>query len=323
VSASNEELISEGRRVLALEAAAVAGLQARLDEAFAHACRLVAEASGRVIVSGLGKSGHVARKLAATLSSTGTPAVFLHAAEALHGDLGIVGPHDVAILVTKSAEGAELGGLVDYLIRLGVPLVLITGQPASPLARHADAVLDASVAEEACPFDLAPTTSTTAALALGDALAMGVLLLEDFHEEDFARLHPAGALGRKLTLRVADVMVADEYPWLGEDATMRDAIGPLAEKRGTVPVLDGDRRIVGVLTAGDLTRLMEREADFLDHPVKDVMTRSPKTTETEERASAAVRRMETHGIMALPVRDPDGTLVGIVHLHDLLRSGAV
>ena len=312
-------LIDAGRRVIAIEAAAVAALADRLGDDFVHACRLVAAASGRVIVCGLGKSGQVARKLAATLTSTGTPATFLHPVEALHGDLGIVGRDDVAILVSRSGELAELS---DHLVRLGVPIVAAVGDPRGPLARHATVVLDCSVAEEACPLGLTPTASTTATLAMADALAMVVLRLKGFSSEDFAALHPGGALGRRLTLRVADVMVAKGYPWLTEGATVKDTIVPLATMRGTVPIVDDAHHLVGVVTAGDLTRHMERDPDFFLRAVTDLMTRSPKTTAPEELGSAAVHRMQAHGVMALPVVDARGCLVGVVHLHDLMRSGA-
>lgn len=320
---SDEALVAEGRRVLRLEAEAVASLAPRLGEDFVRACHLIRGASGRVIVSGIGKSGHIARKLAATFTSTGTPAVFLHPVESLHGDMGIVGREDVAVLVSKSGDTAEMAGLIDRLVRLGVPIVAMTGRADSTLARHAKVTLDCSVHEEACPMDLAPTSSTTATLALGDALAIVVLQLKGFREEDFAALHPGGALGRKLSVRVRDVMVAEEYPWLGGEARVRDCIVPLAEMRGTVPIVDEARRVVGVFTAGDLTRLMERDPDFLERRVSEVMTRDPKVAQPEELGSAAVRRMETFGVMALPVRDEDGALRGVVHLHDLMRSGAV
>ncbi|MEQ8331250.1 MAG: KpsF/GutQ family sugar-phosphate isomerase [Longimicrobiales bacterium] len=316
-------LLDEARRVLRIEAAAVAALEHRLGSDFARACRILHAAEGRVIVSGIGKSGHVARKLAGTLTSTGTPAHFLHPVEGLHGDLGIVGRHDVAVLISKSGDTSEMAGLIDYLTRLGVPLIALTGRPDSPLGRHATAVLDCSVDEEACPMDLAPTSSTTAALAMGDALAVVVLQMKGFAEDDFAALHPGGALGRKLTVRVADVMLSDDLPTLRETAVMRECIVPLAEKRGTVAVVDADGLITGVVTAGDLTRLMERDPNFLERPVSEVMTRSPKVARPDELGAAAVRRMEEFGIMALPVRGDDGRLQGIVHLHDLMRSGAV
>lgn len=320
---SDEALLAEGRRVLGLEATAVAALESRLNADFVRACRLIHDARGRVVVSGLGKSGHIARKVAATLTSTGTPATFLHPVEGLHGDLGIVGRDDVAVLISKSGDTSELAGLMEYLVRLGVPIVALAGRRGSALTRHATVALDCSVDEEACPMDLAPTTSTTAALAMGDALAMVVLQLKGFKEEDFAALHPGGALGRKLTIRVADVMVAEGYPSLQEGATMRECIVPLAELRGTVPIVDGAGAVVGVVTAGDLTRLMERDADFLERPVSSVMTREPKVARPDELGSAAARRMETYGVMALPVQDDEGRLVGVVHLHDLMRAGVI
>jgi arabinose-5-phosphate isomerase len=318
----HSELIEGGRRVLAIEADAVAALGDRLGDDFARACELVAGATGRIVACGIGKSGHIARKLAGTLTSTGTPAIFLHPVEALHGDLGIVGRDDVAVLISKSGKLVELEGLIDYLGRLGVPIIALVGSARSQLAEYATVVLDCSVGEEACPMDLSPTSSTTAALAMGDALAITVLQLKGFQAEDFAALHPGGALGRKLSVRVADVMISEAYPSLGEDATMREAIAPLAGMRGTVPIVDDANRIVGVVTAGDLTRLMDRDPDFLAKPVGDVMTREPKTASAGELGSAAVSRMEMHGVMALPVVEEDGTLVGIVHLHDLMRSGA-
>jgi len=316
-------LVDEGRRVLVAEAAAVEALVPRLGSSFARACRMVAEAPGRIVLSGIGKSGHIARKIAGTLTSTGTQATFMHAVEALHGDLGMVGAGDVAILVSRSGRGSEIGGLLGYLGRLDTPVIALTGNLDSDLARNADVVLDCSVEAEACPMNLTPTSSTSAALAMGDALAMVVLQLKGFASSDFAALHPGGSLGLKLTVRVADVMVGEEYPWLPEGATMRDAIPPLAEKRGTVPIVDGAHRVVGVVTSGDLTRLMEHDDGFLDRSVDAVMTRTPRTAMPDELGAVAVHRMETHGIMALPVVGGDGRLVGIVHLHDLMRSGAV
>jgi len=317
-----ERLLEEGRRVLRVEAAALVALEERLDARFADACGLLADCKGRVIVSGIGKSGIVARKIAATFTSTGTPATFLHPVEGLHGDLGIVSRDDVALLVSKSGETSELGGLTDYLLRLGVPIVALVGQLRSSLARNAEVVLDCSVLEEACPMDLAPTSSTTLALAMGDALAVTVFRRKGFRPEDFARLHPGGALGRKLSLRVEDVMVSEAFPSLPESARMRECVVPIAEFRGTVPVVDGNGKVIGVVTAGDLTRLMERDGAWGEHPVGDVMTPRPRTARVGELASAAVHRMEEARVMALPVVDDDGVLRGVVHLHDLLRSGA-
>ncbi len=316
-------LIAEGRRVLQLEAAAVSALAARIGADFARACTMIAGAGGRVVTCGIGKSGHIARKLAGTLTSTGTPAIFLHPVEALHGDLGIVGRDDVAIVVSKSGDSEELRGLIDYLHRLGVPIIALVGASHSQLADHAAVVLDCSVEEEACPMDLAPTSSSTAALAMADALAVTVLQLKGFRPEDFAVLHPGGALGRKLSVYVRDVMVADGYPSLLESATVKEVIAPLAEQRGTVPIVDAEGRLTGVVTAGDLTRLMEHDREFLSRGVADIMTRDPKAASANELGSAAASRMEAHGIMALPVVREDRTLEGVVHLHDLMRAGAV
>jgi arabinose-5-phosphate isomerase len=305
-----------------MEAAAVAALEARVGEPFVQAVTAILNASGRVIVSGVGKSGIVGRKIAATLTSTGTPAIFLHPVDALHGDLGIVGPDDVALLLSKSGESEELRGLLECLGRFGVTIVALTGNPESALARQARIVLDCAVEEEACPHDLAPTCSTTAALALGDALAVTLLLQRGFRQQDFARFHPAGALGRRL-LQVRDVMVTEAIPTLPPTATMRDCVVLLAEKRGTVAVVDQRMALLGVVTSGDLTRLMEREEDFLSVPVSKVMTTTPRTAEPDQLAAGAVGLMERHRVMALPVVDDDRRVVGIVHLHDLMRAGAV
>jgi len=316
------DLVERGRRVLALEAAAIRGVAERLGPPFATAVRLLADARGRLIVSGVGKSGLIARKIAATLTSTGTPASFLHPVDSLHGDLGIVDRNDAAILLSKSGVSDELFGLVGQLKRLGVPIIAITGDCDSILARQAEVVLDASVPEEACPETLAPTASTTVALALGDALAVALLEVKGFRREQFAALHPGGALGRNLLLRVADVMLTTDVPTLLPDRPMRECVVLLAEKRGTVAIVNAAGGLVGVVTAGDLTRLMERTDRFLDLPVGSVMTQTPKATTPDELAGAAVQVMEKHGIMALPVLDGGRKLVGMVHLHDLMKAGA-
>jgi arabinose-5-phosphate isomerase len=315
------ELTALGRRVLELEAGEVAGAAARLDGAFARAVALLAGAKGRVIVSGVGKSGLIARKIAATLTSTGTPASYLHPVDSLHGDLGIVGRDDVAILLSKSGETEELFGLLGALQRLSVPIIAITGGHGSTLAKVAQEVLDAGVAEEACPHDLAPTTSTTVALALGDALAVALLEVKGFRRSDFAELHPGGSLGRKLLLRVADVMVPPQGI-LTAGATMREAVVALARHRGLAIIATGDK-LDGVITAGDLSRLAQSDPGFLAMPVTSVMTRAPKAAGTAELAAAALGRMERHGIMAMPVLDDGGRIAGVVHLHDLMRAGAV
>jgi arabinose-5-phosphate isomerase len=322
--ADEYELLERARAVVRAEARAVAGLERRIDAAFAEAVRIVAACSGRVIVSGIGKSGIIGRKIAATLTSTGTPAFYLNPVDGMHGDLGIVSRDDVAILISKSGESGELAGLVEFFSRSGVSMIAMTGRRDSSLGRVASVILDCSVEEEACPMDLAPTTSTTVTLVLGDALAVALLLHKGFGSEDFARLHPGGSLGRKLSLRVDAVMVGpgDELPSIGPGETMRRCVVLLAEKRGTVPVVDEAGRVIGVVTAGDLTRLMERRGDVLDVTVAEVMNPTPKTIAPDVLGSAAVHRMETHGIMALPVVDEENRLLGIVHLHDLMRAGA-
>lgn len=318
-----EQAIATGRRVLRLEREALAEIEARLGEGFVRAVELVATCPGRVIVSGVGKSGLIGRKIAATFTSTGTPATFLHPVEGLHGDLGIVGTNDVALLISKSGESEELLSLLDHLKRFGVRTIALTGAPTGALARECDAVLDACVREEACPHDLAPTTSTTAALAIGDALAVAVLERKGFRREDFARLHPGGSLGRKLLLRVKDLMETQRLPLLSPTATMREAVVWLAERRGIVVATTDDGHVAGVFTAGDLTRLLERTSDIFGIPLESVMTRTPKVAAAEELASAVVYRMEQIGIMAMPVVDDSKRVVGVVHLHDLMRAGVV
>jgi arabinose-5-phosphate isomerase len=315
-----EQLVERGRRVVRLEREALAIVEERMGSSFARAVTMIADASGRVIVAGVGKSGLIGRKIAATLTSTGTPALFLHPVESSHGDLGIVGADDVAILISKSGESDELLVLLELLQGLGVGTIAITGAAGSALARLCDASLDAWVREEACPLDLAPTSSTTAALALGDALAVALLEHKGFRREDFARLHPGGALGRRLVTLVNEVMITEPLPVLPPGALLRQAVVVLAEQRGIVVVADADRRLHGVLTAGDLTRFMEHETDVLGEPVERIMTRSPRSAQLGELASAVAYRMETHGIMAMPVLDEHERVAGVVHLHDLLRA---
>ncbi|MDQ8157816.1 MAG: KpsF/GutQ family sugar-phosphate isomerase [Gemmatimonadota bacterium] len=318
---SAELILERGRRVLHLEAEALSSVERALGDDFVRAVQLLAGCAGRVIVAGVGKSGLVGRKMAATFTSTGTPAMFLHPVEGVHGDLGIVGPHDVAILISKSGESQELLGLIEALARLGVGMIAMTAERESRLARHADVTLDLGVREEACPHDLAPTTSTTVTLALGDALAVALMEEKGFRPEDFAKFHPGGALGRRLLTRVSDVMVSADLPVLDRHATMREAIVLLAERRGIAVVVEHSG-VLGVVTAGDLTRLLERHTDVLSVPVASVMTTTPRLAQDHELGSAVVHRMETYGIMAMPVLDREDRLVGIVHLHDLLRAGA-
>jgi arabinose-5-phosphate isomerase len=318
---TDERAVTTGRRVLRVEAEALAELERRIGEDFARAVELVSRCSGRVIVSGVGKSGYVGRKIAATFTSTGTAATYLHPVEGLHGDLGLVGKDDVAVLLSKSGESTEMLALLEHLRRFGVCTIAVTGSARSTLARECDVLLDVSVREEACPHDLAPTTSTTAALAMGDALAVAVLERKGFRREDFARLHPGGSLGRRLLTRVREVMETQRLPVLAPDTTMREVVVWLAERRGIVVAVTPDQHVAGVFTAGDLTRLLERTSDVFGIPLESVMTRAPKVAAAEELASAVVYRMEQNGIMAMPVIDDSGRVSGVVHLHDLMRAG--
>lgn len=317
---SREHIIERGRRVVRLEREALAEVERRLGDAFASAVEMIAASKGRVIVAGVGKSGLIGRKIAATLTSTGTQAIFLHPVESVHGDLGIVGAEDTAILISKSGESDELLSLLEHLKRLGVRTIALTGIRESSLGRLSDVVLDAWVQEEACPHDLAPTTSTTAALALGDALAVALLEEKGFRREDFARIHPGGSLGRRLLTRVSEVMVTADLPVLGPAALMREAIVMLAERRGIAIIVDEEGMLLGVITSGDFTRLIEHDANALTVPACNVMTPDPKSARDEELASAVVFRMEKHGIMAMPVLDERGRVIGVVHLHDLMRA---
>ena len=319
------EILVRGRAVLEQEGNALLTARDALDDAFVQAVTLLSTCRGRVIIAGVGKSGLVGRKMAATFTSTGTPATFLHPVEGLHGDLGIVSTNDVAIVISKSGESEELLAFIEALARMGVPMIAMTSVASSRLARASSVTLNLGVREEACPHDLAPTTSTTVTMALGDALAVAVLQEKGFRKEDFARLHPGGALGRRLVTRVRDVMESERLPMLSQGATMRDAIVLLAERRGiAVVVAPGQEqiRVAGVVTAGDLTRLLEREQDALSVPVAQVMSTTPRLAFDHELGSAVVHRMETFGIMAMPVLDEAGDFVGVIHLHDLLRAGA-
>ncbi|MEO5569006.1 MAG: KpsF/GutQ family sugar-phosphate isomerase, partial [Gemmatimonadaceae bacterium] len=315
-----EDILKEGRRVVRLEREALQAVEERLGDPFVKAVELIHAADGRVIVSGSGKSGLIGRKIAATLTSTGTPAAFLHPSDSLHGDLGIVGAEDVAILLSKSGESDEVIELLAHLKGFGVRSIAITGVPKSSLARNCDVSLDASVREEACPHDLAPTTSTTAALVLGDALAVALLQVKGFQREDFARLHPGGALGRQLVVRVDDVMLRDDLPVLQAGAGIRQAIVTIAERRGIAVVLDPKGKVEGILTAGDLSRLLEHSDNVFSIDLPSVMTRKPRVAKVGELASGVMYRMEEKGIMVMPVVDEDERFVGVVHLHDLMRA---
>ncbi|MCM2290014.1 MAG: KpsF/GutQ family sugar-phosphate isomerase [Sulfuritalea sp.] len=315
--------VAMGRQVLEIEAAAVAALARRLGQQFAAAVNLILDSRGRVVVSGIGKSGHIAKKLAATFASTGTPAYFVHAAEAVHGDLGMITRDDVLIAISNSGENDELLTIVPLVKRLGGKLIAITGNETSSLAQEADIHLDARVDQEACPLNLAPTASTTAALALGDALAVALLDARGFGAEDFARSHPGGALGRKLLTHVGDVMQID-VPTLTEDQQVPLALAAMTRGgMGMVVVLDAARKITGIFTDGDLRRAMERLGDLRATPVSAVMTRHPRSIGARRLAVEAVEMMEANKINQLLVTDEAGALCGALNMHDLFRAKVV
>jgi len=309
------------RKVLRTEAAAILALVDRVDGAFERAVQLLCDCRGRVVVTGMGKSGIICRKIAATLSSTGTAAFFLHPAEAIHGDIGAIRDDDVVLALSQSGETEELLRLLESIRRLGAKLVAISGHPTSTLGRAADVTLNCGVTAEACPLNLAPTASTTAALALGDALAMTVLVRKGFREEDFASLHPGGKLGRRLT-RVENVMHSgDAAPIVPASAVMRDVIHEMSSKRlGMTCVTDGDGRLLGVFTDGDLRRQMTRTPRVLELTAGDVMNPNPITIDRGLLAVEALRIMETHKITSVIVVTNDGKIEGVVHLHDLWRT---
>lgn len=314
-----------GRRVLRIEAEAILALIDRIDGSFTAAVELILAAGGRVIVSGIGKSGHIARKIAATLSSTGTPAYFVHAAEANHGDLGMIARDDVLIALSNSGEAEDLLSIVPLIKRRGGKLIAITGNAYSSLAREADVHLDARVAEEACPLNLAPTASTTAALALGDALAVALLDARGFSASDFAHSHPGGALGRRLLTHVRDVMRAPAaVPRVAADALMRDALLSMTRGgMGMTAIVAGNDSVTGIFTDGDLRRAIERGCNFQVDLVRDYMTANPRTIGPDALAMAAVEKMDSHRISQLLVVDAAGVLVGALNTHDLMQARVI
>jgi arabinose-5-phosphate isomerase len=320
-----ELLLTSARRALGIEARAVEGLLARIDERFSSACRLCLGCKGRIVVTGMGKSGHVARKIAATLASTGTPAFFLHPAEAGHGDLGMITRTDVVLALSNSGETPELVMLLPHLKRLGVPLIVMAGKADSTLGRAAAVTLDVSVAEEACPLNLAPTASTTATLAMGDALAVTLLEARGFTKQDFARSHPGGSLGRQLLLHVEDLMrTGDAIPKNSPEEKLRDGLLEMSRKGlGMTVIVDPESRVLGVFTDGDLRRTFDKQSDVHSTPMSAVMTPNCKTIGPRELAAEAVHLMEVHRITALPVTDEQGRLVGALNVHDLFRAGVV
>jgi len=311
------------RRVLRIEADAVAALIDRIDGTFLAAMSLILNCRGRVIVSGIGKSGHIARKIAATFASTGTPAYFVHPAEASHGDLGMITRDDVLIALSNSGESAELMAIIPIIKRQGGKVIAITGNPASSLALESDTHLDATIAEEACPHNLAPTASTTAALALGDALAVALLDARGFGAEDFARSHPGGALGRRLLTHVRDVM-RETPPSVSPAAPVADAILEISRGGiGMTVVVDDQQRVLGIFTDGDLRRAFEKRLDLRALTVADVMTARPRTIGPDKLAVEAVEMMEQFKINALPVTEADGRLIGALNMHDLFRAKVI
>ena len=320
------DFAASGRRVFAVEADALAAVAARIDGAFNAACRAMLACRGRIVCTGMGKSGHVARKIAATLASTGTPAFYMHPGEAAHGDLGMVTDADVVLALSYSGESDELLLLLPALKRQGNPVIAMTGRAASTLAGEADIHLDVAVPLEACPLRLAPTSSTTAALAMGDALAVALLEARGFTADDFARSHPAGALGRRLLLHITDVMhVGDDVPKVAPDASISEALMEISRKRlGMTAVVDGDDRLLGLYTDGDLRRsLDDARVDVRATRIDAVMTREPKTIGADALAVEAAQLMEAHQINALLVTDSGGRLVGALNIHDLLRARVV
>jgi arabinose-5-phosphate isomerase len=322
-----DRLLARARRVLDTEVTAVSALRERLGEPFVTACRLLYHCKGRVVVTGMGKSGHIGNKIAATLASTGTPAFFLHPAEASHGDIGMITHDDVVLALSNSGETAELLTILPVIKRLNVSLIAMTGKPQSTLAKAAEAVLDISVAEEACPHNLAPTASTTAALAMGDALAVAVLEARGFTEEDFARSHPGGSLGRKLLLHVEDVMrTGDQLPIVKPDTPLKDGLLEMSRKGlGMTAVVDEQRRVLGIYTDGDLRRTLDQAVpvDLRNTPMRAVMKTNPKTIAPRVLAAEAVNLMETARINQLLVVDESNTLIGALNVHDLLRAGVM
>jgi len=319
-------LATSGRRVFEIEAQALAAVAARIDGDFTAACKLILRAKGRVVCTGMGKSGHIARKIAATLASTGTPSFYVHPGEAGHGDLGMITDTDVVLALSYSGESDEVLMLLPVLKRQGNAVIGMTGRPHSTLARESDVHLDVSVPAEACPLALAPTSSTTASLAMGDAIAVALLEARGFTADDFARSHPAGALGRRLLLHITDIMHAgDEVPTVGADASVSEALVEMSRKRlGMTAVVDDARRLIGLYTDGDLRRTLDDPGvDLRSTRIEEVMTRSPKTIGADALAVEAAQLMETHKISGLLVVDTERRVVGALNIHDLLRARVV
>lgn len=323
--ASSEGYIWQGKRVLEIEIAAIQGMQAAINEEFAQACHLLIRCKGRVVVTGMGKSGHIGGKIAATLASTGTPAFFVHPGEASHGDLGMITPQDTVIAISNSGETNEVLSILPVIKRLGVPLIALTGQPESTLAKLADVHVNVAVNEEACPLGLAPTASTTATLVMGDALAVALLHARGFTANDFALSHPGGSLGKRLLLRVSDIMHADErVPKVTSNAIITEALLEISQKGlGMTTIVDDDDRLLGLFTDGDLRRILDQRVDIHHTKIAEVMTTGCITTKADTLAAEALKLMESRKINGLIVLDKEQKVVGAFNMHDLLRAGVM
>nr|WP_111495745.1 MULTISPECIES: KpsF/GutQ family sugar-phosphate isomerase [Marinobacter] len=317
--------IDSARRAIAIEREAIDALSERIDPTFEHACKLVMQCHGRVVVTGMGKSGHIGKKIAATLASTGTPSFFVHPGEASHGDLGMITGDDVVLAISNSGKTAEVLTILPLIKRMGAPLISMTGDPESVLAKEAAANLDVSVPREACPLGLAPTSSTTATLVMGDALAVALLEVRGFSAEDFAFSHPGGSLGRRLLLRVADIMhTGDRVPRVKPDTLLSGALLEMSQKGlGMTTVIDDSGTMIGVFTDGDLRRALDRNVDIHGTPIRDVMTVGGKRIRDDQLAAEALNVMDEVKITALPVVDRHGSLIGAINMHDLLRAGVL
>jgi arabinose-5-phosphate isomerase len=320
---TENEILKTGKNVVKIEAEAVANLEGSINNDFAKAVQTIYESTGRVVLTGMGKSGLIARKIVATLNSTGTAAIYLHPTDALHGDLGMVRKEDVVILISKSGSTEEIAKLLPMLKRLGVKLIAMSGNPSSSLVKQSDIFLNISVKEEACPHDLAPTSSTTATLVMGDALSVALLQKRGFTAEDFALLHPGGSLGKRLSLKIDEIMIkGDGVPVVKENSSIKDIILEMTSKRlGTTCVVDNAGKLSGIITDGDLRRLLEKTMDVKHLVATDIMSKKPKVTEKDYLASFALQLMENHKITSLIVTDKNKKPIGIVHLHDLINLG--
>jgi len=320
-----DDYLHLGRQVIDIEYNEIAALRSHINEDFARACDIILACEGRIVVTGMGKSGHIGGKIAATLASTGTPAFFVHPGEASHGDLGMITRRDVVLALSNSGNTTEITTIIPVLKRFGVPLVSMTGDPSSTLATQADVNLDVSVSREACPHDLAPTSSTTVALVMGDALAVTLLQTKGFTADDFALSHPGGSLGRRLLLHVADIMHQHEHvPRVNKNATVSQALLEMSKKGlGMTAIVDSNNKVIGIYTDGDLRRSLDNDIDVRTTPVEEVMTTNCRTTTANTLAASVVKIMEDHGINGLLVTDENNTLIGAFNMHDVLRAGII